>query len=181
LLKRDNASPNLKAEPEMNPRPPLPCPHEKPAPVVSTIRPDQIDAAVKLFGAQMKEHHIEIGLEKVRGVIEQVIADDRRGFILVATTAEGEVVGAAFASAFLGMEHGGVSGWLEELYVLPPWRGMQIGSKLVSEVVRLAKTRGWRALDLEIEADHGRVASLYQRYGFLPHSRSRFYRKLVHE
>ena len=148
-------------------------------PVISTIRPDQIDAAVELFGAQLKEHHIEIGLEKVRAVIEQVIADDRRGFILVATTPDGEVVGAAFASAFLGMERGGLSGWLEELYVLPLWRGKRIGANLIAEVVRLATTRGWRALDLEVEADHAQVASLYQRQGFRPHSRSRFYRKLV--
>jgi len=89
------------------------------------------------------------------------------------------VVGAAFASAFFGMEHGGLSGWLEELYVLRAWRGKQIGSKLVSEVIRIATTRGWRALDLEIEADHAQVASSYQRHDFLPHSRSRFYRKLV--
>jgi len=166
-------------EPEMNPRPPLPRVTQNPAPVVSTIRPDQIDAAVELFGAQLKEHHIEIGLKQIRGVLEQVIADERRGFILVATTAQGEIVGAAFASAFLGMEHGGLSGWLEELYVLPSWRGKQIGSKLVSEVVRLATCRGWRALDLEVEADHAQAASLYQRHGFLPHSRTRFYRKLV--
>jgi len=151
---------------------------QNPEPLITTIRPDQIDAAVELFGAQLKEHHIEIGLRQIRGVIEQVIADERRGFILVATTAAGEVVGAAFASAFLGMEHGGQSGWLEELYVLPPWRGKQIGSKLISEVVRLATTRGWRALDLEVEADHAQAASLYQRHGFLPHSRTRFYRKL---
>ena len=148
-------------------------------PVISTIRPDQIDAAVELFGAQLKEHHIEIGLEKVRAVIEQVIADDRRGFILVATTPDGEVVGTAFASAFFGMEHGGLSGWLEELYVLPLWRGKRIGANLIAEVVRLATTRGWHALDLEVESDHAQVASLYQRQGFWPHSRSRFYRKLI--
>ncbi len=163
----------------MNPPPLVQGFAQKPALVISTIRPDQIDAAVELFGAQLKEHHIEIALEQVRGVIEQVIADEGRGFILVATAAEGEVVGAAFASAFLGMEHGGLSGWLEELYVLPSWRGKQIGSQLVSEIVRLATSRGWRALDLEIEADHRHVASLYQRHGFLPHSRSRFYRKLL--
>ena len=163
----------------MSPRPHLPRLMQKPMPVISTIRPDQIDAAVELFGVQLKEHHIEIGLQQLREVIEQIIADDRRGFILVATTAEGKVVGAAFASAFLGMEHGGISGWLEELYVLPSWRGNQIGSKLVLEVVRLATTRGWLALDLEVEADHMHVSSFYERHGFQPHSRSRFYRKLV--
>jgi len=148
-------------------------------PVISTIRPNQIAAAVELFRIQLREHHIASDVEQVRGVIEQVVADERLGFILVATTAHGQLVGAAFASTFLGMEHGGISGWLEELYVLPSWRGKGIGSKLVGEVVRLAETRGWRALDLEVEADHAQVISLYQRHGFHPHSRARFCRKLA--
>jgi GNAT superfamily N-acetyltransferase len=112
-------------------------------------------------------------------VIERVVADEELGFVLVAATKDRELVGVAFSSAFLGMEHGGVSGWLEELYVLPSWRRMGIGTRLVGEVIRIATARGWRALDLEVEADHLRVVSLYSRHGFLPHSRSRFWRKLA--
>jgi ribosomal protein S18 acetylase RimI-like enzyme len=147
-------------------------------PVISLLRPDQIDAAVELFGAQLKEHMIEADSNRVRSVIETVIADERRGFILVAATGRGQLVGVAFGCAFLGVEHGGESGWLEELYVLPEWRQQGVGTRLVSEVVRVAKVRGWRAIDLEVEADHQRVVSLYARHGFLPHSRSRYYRKL---
>ena len=121
---------------------------------------------------------MEADSNQVRSVIEKVAADERRGFILVAATETGKLVGVAFGCAFLGLEYGGESGWLEELYVLPEWRQRGVGTRLVSEVVRVAKERGWRAIDLEVEADHQRVVSLYTRHGFLPHSRSRYYLKL---
>jgi GNAT superfamily N-acetyltransferase len=159
----------------MTPDSPIPKPVFS---VISLLRPDQIDAAVGLFDAQLKEHGIEAGTDRVRNVIEKVVADERYGFILVAATETGMLIGVAFGAAFLGVEHGGESGWLEELYVVPELREKGVGTRLVSEVIRIASKRRWRALDLEIEAEHGRVASLYVRHGFLPQTRSRYYRKL---
>ena len=81
-----------------------------------------VDALVALFEAQLQEHSIETSQDNLRAVIEAVIADRRYGFILAATVPDGRVVGAAYASSLLSFEHGGISGWLEELYVLPQWR-----------------------------------------------------------
>lgn len=144
---------------------------------ISLIRPEQIEAAVELFCVQLREHKIKAEASRVRAVLEKIVTDERYGFVLVATEA-GKLVGVALGCAYLGVEHGGVSGWLEELYVRPEWRQKGIGTRLVSEVVRLARARGWRALDLEVEADHQRVMSLYLRHGFRPHTRSRFFLKL---
>jgi GNAT superfamily N-acetyltransferase len=72
--------------------------------------------------------------------------------MLVANAPDGGSIGVAYASSLLSLEHGGVSGWLEELYVLPQWRGRGIGSRLVAEVIAHARELGWRALDLEVEA-----------------------------
>jgi maltose/maltodextrin transport system permease protein len=55
--------------------------------------------------------------------------------MLVAKAPDGGSIGVAYASSLLSLEHGGVSGWLEELYVLPQWRGLGIGSRLIAEVV----------------------------------------------
>ncbi|MBV8417251.1 MAG: GNAT family N-acetyltransferase [Verrucomicrobia bacterium] len=90
----------------------------------------------------------------------------------------GSVIGAAYASSLLSFEHGGVSGWLEELYVLPRWRDQRIGSQLLAAVIAHAKGLGWRALDLEVDATHQRAIPLYIRHEFHPRSRSRFYRIL---
>lgn len=129
-------------------------------PVIRPLRADQIDAAIELFQSQLAEHQIESGTESLRRVIERVVADDRYGFILAAATDEGKLVGVALGSAFLGVEHGGDSGWLEELYVLPAWRQKGVGTRLLDEVIRAARARAWRALDLEVDAGHQRVISL---------------------
>ena len=146
--------------------------------VIAPLRPDQIDEAMELFRVQLEEHRIEIQTAALRRVIEKVVTDDRHGFILAAMTGDGMLVGAVFGAAFLGLEHGGESGWLEELYVLPEWRQNSVGTRLVSEAIRIARARGWRALDLEVDAGHQRVISLYQRHGFQPQDRSRYCLKL---
>src|SRR5579859_4196605 len=150
----------------------------RPAPTISLIRGDQIPAAVELFDIQLKEHQVETNPTVLLKIIEEIVADFRRGFILVAASGDGKLVGVAFGSAFLGMEHGGESGYLEELYVLPEWRQQGIGARLISEAIAVARKRGWRALDLEVEADHHRVIRLYARHNFKAVSRSRFCLKL---
>ena len=143
-----------------------------------TLDAETLDAVIGLLEAQLREHEITTSRDDLRAVAQTVIADRRHGFILVARAPDASPIGVAYASSLLSLEHGGVSGWIEELYVLPQWRGWGIGSRLITEVVARAKESGWRALDLEVEASHQRVISLYARHQFQPHSRSRFYRIL---
>ena len=146
--------------------------------MISLVDAQTLDAVVGLFEAQLQEHGITTSRDDLRMVAQTVVADRRYGFMLVANGPDGSPIGVAYASSLLSLEHGGLSGWIEELYVLPPWRGRGIGSRLIAEVVARAKESGWRALDLEVEASHQRAISLYTRHQFRPHSRSRFYRIL---
>jgi GNAT superfamily N-acetyltransferase len=148
------------------------------SPPIGPVDAQLLDAVVALFEAQLREHAITTPRDDLRGAIQQVIADQRYGFMLAATAPDGRPIGVAYASSLLSLEHGGVSGWLEELYVLPQWRGQGIGSRLIEEVVIHARKLGWRALDLEVDAAHQRAVLLYVRHQFQPHSRSRFYRML---
>lgn len=139
---------------------------------------ETLEAVIGLFEEQLREHEITTSRDELRALAQIVISDRRHGFMLVASAPDGSPVGVAYASSLLSLEHGGVSGWLEELYVLPQWRGRGIGSRLIAEVVARAKESGWRALDLEVERSHQRAILLYTRHQFQPHSRSRFYRIL---
>ena len=73
----------------------------------------QIDSAVALFCAQLKEHGITTPADNVRLVTQNIVADPRYGFIVLASTVEAGPVGIAYASCLLSLEHGGISGWLE--------------------------------------------------------------------
>jgi ribosomal protein S18 acetylase RimI-like enzyme len=87
-------------------------------------------------------------------------------------------IAVALGCAFLGIEHGGTSGWIEELYVLPEFRQQGIGSLLVAECIRVASASGWRAIDLEIDSNHQRALTLYERHGFTQLDRARLSRRL---
>jgi GNAT superfamily N-acetyltransferase len=145
---------------------------------VRLLKIDEIHAAVDLLGHQLREHGVKTNLSKVRYVIERIVKDDRLGFVLVALEKNQRPVGVALGCAFLGIEHGGISGWIEELYVLPEFRQRGIGSLLIAGFIRVASALGWRAIDLEIETGHQRAVSLYQRHGFTQLDRSRLSRRL---
>ena len=145
---------------------------------ITLVDAETLDAVIGLFEAQLREHEIATSRNDLRVVAQTVIADRRHGFMLVARAPDGSPIGVAYASSLLSLEHGGVSGWIEELYVSPQWRGQGIGSRLIEEVVSRAKEASWRALDLEVDATHQRAKALYARHQFRSLRRSRFYRAL---
>lgn len=130
-----------------------------------------------LLVAQLAEHAVAASADRLTQVLEAVVTDRARGFVFVARVG-GRVVGVAYTATILSVEHGGPAAWLEELYVAPEHRLRGIGTALVSAVLERAREQGLLAVDLEIDAAHARVASLYQRSGFRRLDRSRWARVL---
>ena len=128
-----------------------------------------------LLSAQLREHDIFTPVERLRAVVEEVVADARHGFMLLASSGD-RAIGTAYGAAHLSAEHGGVIGWLEELYVVPEMRGRGIGSRLLDDLVSRAQQLQWRGLELEVVAGHERAAALYVRHGFMATPRARYTR-----
>jgi GNAT superfamily N-acetyltransferase len=149
-------------------------------PTISLATPDQFSAMAALFEAQLREHAINSSVDSLITTLRLVDQHLEYGFILTATS-DDLVVGVAYASSILSLEHGGWSGWLEELYVLPEWRSHGIGTRLLDAVMTTAIERGWIAMDLEVDVGHQRVVSLYASRDFQPVPRNRFVRYLHNE
>jgi len=145
---------------------------------IAVVNRESLEAAVALLQAQLAEHEMHPPAAALREVVRTVIADGRLGFVLLATSA-GQPIGIAYAAAHLSAEHGGTVGWVEELYVIPEWRGRGVGSALLAEVTTRAKEQRWCALELEVLAGHERAVPLYQRHGFTRAERARFTRLLA--
>jgi GNAT superfamily N-acetyltransferase len=135
-------------------------------------QPERLVEVAKLISAQLSEHRISSESRNVFAGLEKIVAEPARGFIFVAKS-NGCIVGVAYASALVSLEHGGVSGWLEELYVLADWLGRGIGVRLLEQTILYARRLGWKAIDLEVDEQHRRVESLYFRQGFRPVLRKR--------
>ena len=147
----------------------------KPPIVITPANPKNIPEVVALLSAQLQEHDIAVAEYALRDVVRAVVADSRHGFILVAEH-NGRAVGIAYVAAHLSAEHGGIVGWLEELYVTPDQRGHGVGSALLERIGDMVERLGWRALELEVVAGHERAMPLYERHGFKALDRARFSR-----
>ena len=143
---------------------------------IDRARPADQDAVVALLAAQMAEHRVQSETEKLLQVFHRILADEDYGFVLVARL-HSEIVAVAYVATILSVEHGGRTGWLEELYVTPRQRKRGIGSALLNRIITLARELGLVALDLEVDADHQRAESLYARFGFRRLPRSRWVRE----
>jgi GNAT superfamily N-acetyltransferase len=131
-----------------------------------------------LLVEQLGEHGVDASTERLSHLLEAVVANESRGFVLLARVDE-RIVGVAYAATILSAEHTGLVAWLEELYVAPSYRSQGIGSALLAAVVERAHKAGVVAVDLEVDGSHSRVESLYRRLGFRSLNRSRWVKELM--
>lgn len=80
---------------------------------------------------------------------------------------------AGYAALTLGysFEYKGKDAFLDELYLLPEYRGNDIGALTVEFAAEQAKLMGVKAIHLEVELHNEAGISLYRRYGFQDHNR----------
>jgi GNAT superfamily N-acetyltransferase len=142
--------------------------------VIDAATAADLDTVVELLCAQLEEHHIDTPRPAVASAIEGLLAVPARGFVLLARPA----LGVAYVSYIWALEHGGLSAWLEELYVVPAERDRGLGTALLAAVIARCRAAGCAALDLEITEDHARAARLYARHGFAALPRARWVRRL---
>ncbi len=79
---------------------------------------------------------------------------------------EGRPAGFALFSFTWSNESGGFVVWLEELYVLPAFRGRKLGSEFMEWM--LDEYKDATRIRLEITAGNDGARRLYARYGFEP-------------
>lgn len=79
---------------------------------------------------------------------------------------DGQIAGYALLALTWTQEAGGQAVWVEELYILPPFRGQGLGTAFFRELEALYPHAA--RFRLEIEPDNHRARALYTRMGFQP-------------
>jgi GNAT superfamily N-acetyltransferase len=129
---------------------------------------------LQLIDAQLEEHAIDVNAKELSEAIGDILNDSSRGIFLLAGNSH-HTIGVAYLSFIFSLEHPGKCAWLEELYVIPEFRGQGIGGLLIDAALRTARQYNCSAIDLEVEKNHARVENLYRRKGFSPLSRTRWH------
>ncbi len=94
-----------------------------------------------------------------------VINSQEIGDILVARHS-GEVIGMVNILYTISTALGGRVGILEDMVVLPSWRGSGVGSKLLRHAIESARNSGCKRITLLTDSDNDSAQRFYQRHGF---------------
>lgn len=134
-------------------------------------------AVLGMLATQLEEHAVSIDRAALEAAVDGVSGRPERGQFLVLEEGAA-LIGFAYLGFTWTLETGGLTCWIEELYVRPEARGRGRGAALLESALLEARARGAKAMDLEVEEGHERVNTLYERAGFRRLSRRRWQRAI---
>ena len=147
--------------------------------LVRSALPKDLDDVCALLAAQFDEHAIDLGAERLRAAVAGLMTGPPRGRVLISRGDADVALGLACLPYTWTLEHGGLSAWLDELYVVPEARGRGVGAALLRAGIELARGDGCSAVDLEVDEAQARASRLYAREGFSRLARTRWQRNLA--
>ena len=134
---------------------------------ISRASSDDTDALLAL----MHDFYAESGFALDRVVHEtafaQLLSTPPLGGVWIARQG-GVPAGHVVLAVRFTMEHAGLSGYVDDLYVRPEFRRLGIGRQLLDAVVCDCRTRGCRALHVEVAGDNQAALALYAAFGLQP-------------
>lgn len=134
---------------------------------------DQADSFWRALDAVARERCYLVFLqappiESTRHFVDQIIAKDGCQFYAMHA---GRVVGwcDVIRNERAGLTHSGHLG----MGMLPEYRGMHLGTRLITETIADALNKGMIRIDLEVFSSNARAIALYRKMGFVEEGRKR--------
>lgn len=128
--------------------------------IVSADREKYIEMARDFYSSPAVLHSVPVShFEKT---FDEMMKSDAYavGFIIE----DGEqTAGYALLAKTFSQEAGGIAVWIEEIYILPEFRGKGLGSAFIEFVKAEIPAARYR---LETEPENERAKALYKRHGF---------------
>lgn len=112
---------------------------------------------------QEAEHKVDS--KKQEQGLRLIISDKKVGHIFVATK-KGKIVGMINLLYSISTSLGAQVGIIEDVIVLPKYRGENIGSKLLLHVKNYAKKKNLKRLTLFTDSDNLNAHKFYENQGF---------------
>lgn len=96
----------------------------------------------------------------------ELLASPAVGCVWLASS-DAEPIGHAVLTVRYAMEHGGLSGYVDDLYVRPDFRRMGAGNALLNELFAECRRRGCKSSNVEVGEDNLPARGLYEKFGLL--------------
>lgn len=139
--------------------------------------PDDVEELLPLLEAFHAEELLDHDAVSVRRAVVDLLADPDLGGVWLLRV-EGVLAGYLIATLGFSVEFGGRYVLLDELFILPEFRGGGKWRQGFREVESWARQRGIRTFRLEVNHHNEKAAGLYLADGFSDDERSIFTKRL---
>ncbi len=118
-----------------------------------------------MMEALWAHERIRFDADAIRAALEDLFADPGLGRVWLASIEE-TVTGYAMGTWGFSTEQGGRFLLLDELFVLPPYRGQGVAGATLAFVESEAGREGARAVRIEVSEENGPARELYRTAGY---------------
>jgi GNAT superfamily N-acetyltransferase len=132
---------------------------------VRAAGPEDVPQLVALMTAFYAEAGYPLPAAPAARTFAELVADPARGRIWLLRH-DGAPAGYVVLTVAFSMEYGGLRGFVDDLFVREPSRGLGLGAAALEEVRRACATLGVRALHVEVGPENAVARALYARAGF---------------
>ena len=139
---------------------------------------EDIGQILPLMRAFYDEDGYAFDARVARSALSALASDSRLGRLLVARDA-GHVVAYLAVTFGFSLEFGGRDAFVDELVVAPSHQGRGFGTMALALAEAECRAEGIRALHLEVEFAKERARLLYEKSGYVSHSRHLLTKRLA--
>ncbi|HSF16015.1 MAG TPA: GNAT family N-acetyltransferase [Vicinamibacteria bacterium] len=138
----------------------------------------QAGALLSLVSRFYEEENYPFDEHQARRALLGLLEDPARGRVWIVTDRD-RIVGYFILTLGWSLEYHGRDAFVDELYVLPEYRGRGLGKRAFAMMDDVCRELGVRALHLEVERDNERAQQLYRKMGFEDHERFLMTRRIA--
>jgi len=125
---------------------------------------DDIESLLSLMHDFYAESGFALNRASTAPALRALLSNPSLGCICLAHS-NNSPVGHVVLTVRFTMEHEGLSGYIDDLYVRPQFRRRGIGHRLLNDLVAECRRRGCKSLQVEVGKSNVAALSLYERFG----------------
>ncbi len=126
-----------------------------------------IPALVSLMHDFYMEADFPLDRDWAAAAFRTLLTNPALGRVWIAMT-DGTCMGYVVLSVRFAMEYGGMSAYMDDLYVRPAFRGQGVTTALLNTLSAYCKSAGCKSLHVEVGTQNLPARELYARYGLQP-------------
>lgn len=132
---------------------------------IRIAQPSDRQALLQLMPGYYAADGLVFDVLQAEAAIARLLAEPQWGCVWL-IEAEGNPVGYLALCLGFSLEAGGNDAFVDELYVLPAYRGRGLGRRVLTSAVEEARRRGVRTLHLLVQDSNVHARALYGALGF---------------